>query len=140
MITKGTASSCFAGDATFKTLENEVSMVKIVMSTEESFKPFRLSAKVSCYLYNVVAQAYPGLTGTKGIVVARFMMNRLTRDSYCMGWQLFLDHMQTYWRRTVSAPQSLCLICVPYVFNVDQCGILCIELRSITTDFDAAEI
>ena len=140
MIAKGAASSCFAGDATFKTLENDVSMVKIVMSTEESCKPFRLSAKVSWYLYNVVAQAHPGLTGTKGIVVARFMMNRLTRDSYCMGWKLFLDHMQAYRRRTVNAPQSLCLIRVPYVFNLDQCGTPCIEIRSITTDFDAAEI
>ena len=55
MITKGAASYCFAGDATFKTLENDVSTVRVVMSTEESFRPFRFSDKVSYYLYNVVA-------------------------------------------------------------------------------------
>ena len=96
MIAKGAASSCFAGDTTFNTLENDVSMVKVVMSTEENFKPFRLSAKVSWYLYNVATQDHPGLTGTKGIVIARFMVNRLMRDSCCKGWKLFLDHMQTY--------------------------------------------
>ena len=142
MLSKAAESSSFAGDATFKTLENDVSTVKVDVSHEKGkkCKPIRLSAKISWYLYNVVAQAHPGVIGSKGVVVARFMMNRLTRDSYCTGWRLFLDHLQAHWRAGIRVPKNLCVIRVPYWFKPEQSNIPCVEIRSVTCDFDAAEI
>ena len=124
MLQHATRGMVISGDATFKT---------VIESNPHEITP-------SWYLYNFVVPEDITSATHKGVVVARALMTSLKTEAYTALWSMFLGQVKSEYAKILGVRSNDVSIDVPYMPLEPERKRNAISIRSVTTDFEVAEV